>query len=104
MFPWVGFNVLYPLMSALGTMMGHPVKIFIHIINEAVKERKEQKAAATNAKRGDEGEVEEEEGKSNRVDFIDLFLEAEDDAVKLCNDNKVYNKAEKVNEQQQKIN
>ena len=40
--------------------------------------------------------MEEEEGRNRGVDFIDLFLEAEDSAVKLCNENKAFNKAEKV--------
>jgi hypothetical protein len=80
--------------------------VLTHTIYEAVKERKEQRAAAAaaaSAKGGDEAEAKAEEEKSNssrRVDFIDLFLEAEDDAVQFGNDNKAYNKAEKVNQQQ----
>jgi cytochrome P450 len=103
MFPWVGKNVLRPLMSALGTVMGNPIEVLTSIIYEAVKERKEQKAAAAAANatgiEGEEAKTEtEEEEKSNskRVDFIDLFLEAEDDAVQFCNDDKAYNKSEKV--------
>jgi hypothetical protein len=98
MFPWAGYNVLHPLLMALGTVIGHPIEVLTRITYEAVKERKELKAAAVaeeaNAKGGDEAE---EEGKSSRrVDFIDLFLESEDDAVQFGNDNKAYNKAEKV--------
>jgi cytochrome P450 len=100
MFPWVGKNVLRPLMSVLGTVVGNPIEVLTTIIYEAVKERKEQKAAASAyATGGDEAKAEvEEEGKSNskRVDFIDLFLEAEDDAVQFCNNDKAYNKSEKV--------
>jgi hypothetical protein len=113
MFPWAGRNILRPLMSALGTVIGNPIEVLTHTIYEAVKERKEQRAAAeaaeaaASAKGGDEAEAKAEETESNssrRVDFIDLFLEAEDDAVQFGNDNKAYNKAEKVNQQQYKIN
>jgi hypothetical protein len=84
-------------------VIGNPIEVLTHMVYEAVKERKEQKtAAAANAKEGDEAEAEKEEGKSNsnRADFIDLFLEAEDNAVEFCNDDKAYNKAEKVKLQQ----
>jgi cytochrome P450 family 13 len=95
MFPWVGQNVLNPLMSLLGTMIGNPLETLLHTIYEAVKERREQKAVeAANAKIGGVEVMEEET--SRRVDFIDLLLEAEDDDVKLCNDNKAFNKTEKV--------
>jgi hypothetical protein len=113
MFPWLGQNVLNPLMSVLGTLIGNPDEILLGIIYKAVKERKEQNAvaaavAAANSKSGGDEVVEEEEGKnisstSRRVDFIDLLLEAEDDAIKLCNENKAYNKTVKV-KQQHKIN
>jgi hypothetical protein len=109
MFPWVGQNVLQPLMVTLGTVIGNPMEVLIRIIFDAVKERKEQKAAATaaNAKGGDEAEADadaDEDGKKRRVDFIDLFLETEDEAVQFSNDNKVYNKVplEKVKQQHTK--
>jgi hypothetical protein len=44
--------------------------------------------------------VKERKSNSNRADFIDLFLETEDNAVEFCNDDKAYNKAEKVKLQQ----
>jgi predicted outer membrane lipoprotein len=50
MFPWAGMHILHPLMLALGTLIGNPFEVLTSIIYEAVKERKEQKAAANASK------------------------------------------------------
>jgi cytochrome P450 len=58
MFPWAGKNILHPLMSALGRVIGNPIEVLTHMVYEAVKERKEQKTAAVaaNANGRDEAE------------------------------------------------
>ncbi|KAL7080600.1 hypothetical protein ACQ4LE_000417 [Meloidogyne hapla] len=91
-FPWLGRNVLSPFLAATGNLRRDPPIILIEKIYKAVKQRKEEKMK--------KNEMEEENDENNLnekwVDFIDLFLESENEKVELKEYSGTFNRAEKV--------
>ena len=89
LFPWLGRNVLHPILLTVGKFLNNPFVVCLDKIRAAVVERKKQRDSGMY--------VEEVDGKGNkRVDFIDLFLEAEADSYRLTDQSGADCKGEKV--------
>ncbi|KAF7633682.1 hypothetical protein Mgra_00006863 [Meloidogyne graminicola] len=82
-FPWLGRNIIGPFVTATGKLRNDPIEILIKNIEEAVKQRKEEKIKLKN------------EENNQWTDFIDLFLESENNNIELKADNGIYKKTEK---------
>jgi cytochrome P450 family 13 len=91
-FPWLGRNIIHKIILWTGNWRDDPlVKMKINLKN-MVEERKRK----LNKKEENEEEEEEMNGRKKRVNFIDLFLEAESANFEFTQNGGIFNKMEKV--------